>query len=109
VTQETETWLLVDSDEVPEAWMHRSKRVTVVRLSPDEARRLLSGDHARPIVAPEDEELARLIASGASVSDIAGQLHLTTRSIYRRIARFRESFGVATVGELASKLSRLGY
>lgn len=105
----SETWLVVEDDEVPEQWAHRSMQVTVLRLSADEARRLLSGDHARPTVAPEDEALARLVASGLGVSEIAKQLHLTTRSIYRRLSRLRVAFGVATVGELAATLSRLGY
>lgn len=104
-----ETWLLVDSEDVPDAWAHRSMQVTVLRLSSEEAQRLLSSDHARPIVGPEDEQLARLVASGLAVSDISKQLHLTTRSIYRRLARLRRALGVATVGELAAKLSRLGY
>jgi DNA-binding NarL/FixJ family response regulator len=104
-----ETWLVLDPDDVPERWSHRSMQVTVLRLSPDEARRILSADHAHPTVAPEDEELARLVASGVGVSEISKRLHLTRRSIYRRLARLRGAFGVATVGELAAKLSRLGY
>ena len=109
LTDATELWLLVDDEDLPPSWIHRSMQVTVVRLSSDEAKRLLSGEHARPTVAPEDEELARLVARGLGVSEIAKQLHLTTRSIYRRLARMRVAFGVATVGELATTLSRLGY
>jgi DNA-binding CsgD family transcriptional regulator len=105
----SETWLVLEDDDVPEQWSHRSMQVTVLRLSADEAKRLLSGDHARPTVGSDDEELARLVASGLGVSEIAKQLHLTTRSIYRRLSRLRVAFGVATVGELAATLSRLGY
>lgn len=105
----SELWLLVDEDDIPANWSHRSMQITVLRLSSGEAKRLLSGDHARPTVASEDEELAHLIARGLGVSEIAKQLHLTTRSIYRRLARLRVAFGVATVGELAATLSRLGY
>jgi DNA-binding NarL/FixJ family response regulator len=109
VSNDGETWLLVDEEALPPSWAHRAVQVTVVRLSADEANRLLSGEHARPTVPAEDEALAHLIASGVGVSEIAKQLHLTTRSIYRRLSRLRVAFGVATVGELAAKLSRLGY
>ena len=109
LTGDDETWLLVDDDSIPPSWAHRAMQVTVVRLSADEAKRLLSGEHARPAVAPEDEALAHLVASGLGVSEIAKQLHLTTRSIYRRLSRLRAVFGVASVGELAATLSRLGY
>ena len=105
----SETWLVLENDDVPEAWSHRSMTITVLRLSADEAKRLLSGEHARPIVSDDDEELAHLVAAGLGVSQIAKRLHLTTRSIYRRLARLRAEFGVATVGELATTLSRLGY
>lgn len=105
----TETWLVVDPADVPERWRHRSMQVTVVRLSPEEARRILSTDHARPLVASEDAALAHLVASGLGVTEMSEQLHLTARSIYRRLARLRREMGVGTIGELASKLSRLGY
>jgi DNA-binding NarL/FixJ family response regulator len=109
LSSDGELWLLVDEEAVPPAWVHRAMQVTVVRLSADEAKRLLSGDHARPTVAAEDEALAHLVASGVGVSEIAKRLHLTTRSIYRRLSRLRSTFGVETVGELAATLSRLGY
>jgi DNA-binding CsgD family transcriptional regulator len=107
--ESAETWLLIESDDVPEQWSRRSMRITVIRLAPDEARRVLSNDHAAPLVGPEHEELANLVAAGLSVSEMSRQLHLTPRSIYRRLARLRSLFGVATLNELAAKLSRLGY
>ena len=109
LSEASETWLLIESDEVPEQWSHRSMRITVIRLAPDEAKRVLSNDHARPIIGPEHEELAHLVASGLSVTQMSQQLHLTSRSVYRRLARLRSVFGVATLNELATKLSRLGY
>ena len=109
LTESSETWLLIESDDVPEQWSRRSMRITVIRLAPDEARRVLSNDHAAPLVGPDHEELAHLVASGLSVSEMSRQLHLTPRSIYRRLARLRAVFGVATLNELATKLSRLGY
>ena len=104
-----ETWLLIESDDVPEQWSRRSMRITVIRLAPDEAKRVLSNDHAGPMIGPDHEELAHLVASGLSVSEMSQQLHLTPRSVYRRLARLRSVFGVATLNELATKLSRLGY
>jgi DNA-binding NarL/FixJ family response regulator len=109
LSEAAETWLLIESDDVPEQWSHRSMRITVIRLAPDEAKRVLSNDHASPIIGPEHEELAHLVASGLSVSQMSQQLHLTSRSVYRRLARLRNVFGVATLNELATKLSRLGY
>jgi DNA-binding NarL/FixJ family response regulator len=105
----SETWLLIESDDVPEQWSRRSMRITVIRLAPDEARRVLSNDHATPLIGPDHEQLAHLVASGLSVSQMSQQLHLTPRSVYRRLARLRALFGVATLSELATKLSRLGY
>jgi len=107
--ESAETWLLIESDEVPEQWSRRSMRITVIRLAPDEARRVLSNDHAAPLIGPDYEELAHLVAGGLSVSEMSAQLHLTPRSVYRRLARLRALFGVATLSELATKLSRLGY
>jgi DNA-binding NarL/FixJ family response regulator len=109
LAESSETWLLVESDEVPEPWNRRSMRITVIRLAPDEAKRVLSNDHASPLIGPDLEELAHLVASGLSVSEMSQQLHLTPRSVYRRLARLRSLFGVSTLSELAAKLSRLGY
>jgi DNA-binding NarL/FixJ family response regulator len=109
LTESAETWLLIESDDVPEQWSRRSMRITVIRLAPDEARRVLSNDHATPLIGPDHEELAHLVARGLSVSEMSAQLHLTPRSVYRRLAHLRGMFGVATLSELATKLSRLGY
>ncbi|HEY7873940.1 MAG TPA: hypothetical protein VIG64_02340 [Actinomycetota bacterium] len=109
LTDAAETWLLIESDDVPEQWSHRSMRITVIRLAADEARRVLSNDHAGPLIGPDHEELAHLVASGLSVSQMSQQLHLTSRSVYRRLARLRSVFGVATLSELSAKLNRLGY
>lgn len=103
-----ETWLVVEPDDVPERWSGRALQVTVIRLSAEEAQRVL-GDPVGPTIAPYDEDLAHLVASGLGVPDIAMKLHLTTRSVYRRLARLRAASGAATLGELAAKLSRLGY
>lgn len=110
LSQPSETWLLVESDDdLPEQWSRRSMQITVIRLAPDEARRVLSNDRATPLIGPDHEELAHLVASGLSVSEMSQQMHLTPRSIYRRLARLRATFDAATLSELAAKLSRLGY
>jgi DNA-binding NarL/FixJ family response regulator len=104
-----QTWVLIASDDVPEQWRHRCIQVSMVRLLPGEASRLLSGSHNGPTFDHEDEELANLLADGVRVEDIADRMHMTRRSVYRRIARLRAELGVATVTELATKLSRLGF
>lgn len=105
----TATWLLIASDEVPEQWRGRCMQVSMVRLLPGEAARLLSGNHNGPVFDEDDEELAHLLADGVRVEDIADRMHMTRRSVYRRIARLRAELGVATVAELATKLSRYGF
>ncbi|MFN2594199.1 MAG: hypothetical protein ABR579_04845 [Actinomycetota bacterium] len=104
-----QTWLLLASNDVPEQWRHRCVQVSMVRLLPGEASRLLSGDHNGPVFDREDEELANLLADGIRVEDIAERMHMTRRSVHRRIARLRVELGVGTVTELATKLSRLGF
>lgn len=104
-----QTWLLIASDDVPEQWRHRCVQVSMVMLLPGEAKRLLSGNHGEPTFDRDDEKLAHLLAEGVRVEDIAERMHMTRRSVYRRIARLRAELGVSTVTELATKLSRLGF
>lgn len=81
----------------------------LVPLMPEEARNVLAGEPAAPQLHDEDLSLARLVASGVPVDDIARQLHLTSRTVYRRLARLRRMVGVSTTNELVSELSRKGF
>jgi DNA-binding NarL/FixJ family response regulator len=55
---------------------------------------------------PEDMALLRLLAAGESLRQAARQLHLSTRTADRRLARARATLGVATTAEAVSAIRR---
>jgi hypothetical protein len=64
----------------------------------------------RPVamLSPEQRRLLRLLADGAPVGTIAQALHLSRRSVDRRIAALRLTFGFESVGAvLAAYRERL--
>lgn len=75
----------------------------------EEASQLLETGSAAVAMSPEDEQIARLAARGESVETIAASLHLTKRSVYRRLARLRKRVGAQNAAELAGRLSKLGF
>ncbi|MDQ3956723.1 MAG: helix-turn-helix domain-containing protein [Actinomycetota bacterium] len=102
-------WILVAPSALPERWRDRAAPMFLVPLLPEEARRVLAGEAAASELQDEDLSLARLVARGVPVDDIAGQLHLTSRTVYRRLARLRRTIGVSTTAELVAELSRRGF
>ncbi len=83
--------------------------LALVPLMAAEADEMLAGRLIVPELSREDEGLARLAAQGLSAEEIAKRLHMTPRSVYRRLARLRERFGASTSAELAARLARLGF
>ncbi len=81
----------------------------LVPLLPDEARDVLAGEPAGSELHGEDLALAKLVASGVPVDDVARRLHLTSRTVYRRLARLRRLVGVTTTGELVAELASRGF
>jgi DNA-binding NarL/FixJ family response regulator len=80
-----------------------------VPLLPDEVAGLLSGQPIVPGVGPEDEEVARLLARGTPLSDIAHKLGISRRTVDRRVARLREHFSARSKAELATVLASRGF
>jgi DNA-binding CsgD family transcriptional regulator len=81
----------------------------LVPLLPGEANDVLSGEPAGSELHGEDLELARLVARGIPVDDCARRLHLTSRTVYRRLARLRRLLDVTTTSELVAELARRGF
>ena len=102
-------WVLVPQDALPERWAHRALPLSLVRLLPGEAEQLLVNGSTAPAMSTEEEDLARLVASGKGAPEIATQLHMTPRSVYRRLARLRKRFGARTSTELAAILAKNGF
>jgi hypothetical protein len=101
-------WLILDPEHVPEAWRDRAMHMAWVPLLPSEADEILAEGTARP-VDMDDPEFLRLVARGDAAGIIARRLSISTRSVHRRLARLRDSLGVASSAELAAELSRRGF
>lgn len=102
-------WVLVPADALPERWAHRALPLSLVRLLPEESEKLLESGATAPAMSLEEEDLARLVASGMGAPDIARRLHMTPRSVYRRLARMRKRFGARNSTELAAILAKQGF
>lgn len=102
-------WVLVPKDALPERWAHRALPLSLVRLLPEESEQLLENGATSPAMSLEEESLARLVARGMGAPDIARQLHMTPRSVYRRLARLRKRFDARTSTELAAILAKQGF
>ncbi len=83
--------------------------MALVPLIPEEAEQLLDAGGAVPGLTLEDERIARLVARGRSAEVIARELHMTERSVYRRLATLRKRLGVSSGAELAARLAERGF
>lgn len=102
-------FLFLHPDALPEQWIDRAIPIVMVALTPDESAQVLSEEPVKPDTVAADTDLMRLVARGLSAEIIARRLGLAPRSVYRRLARLRESFGVDTTAELATELARRGF
>lgn len=102
-------WVLVPEDALPERWAMRATKLSLVRLLPEESAQLLDRGVTSPAMSAEEEGMARLVASGMGAPDIAQVLHMTPRSVYRRLARMRKRFGARNRTELAAMLAKQGF
>ena len=102
-------WVLIDAPTVPSEWERRARRVSLVALLPDEVDALLQSHELRPAVTPAEAEFLGLVAAGHPGSYIARRLRVSERSVFRRLARWREHFGVDSTAELAAELARRGF
>ncbi len=102
-------WVLMPPRRVPPRWADRAFDMLLVPLMPDEAAGLLERGTAPLGMTPEEEQVARLAARGESAEAIAATLHMSRRSVYRRLARLRKRVGVENPADLPSRLSKLGF
>ena len=99
-------WFLIASHALPEEWRERAVPVYMIRLTDEEVEPFRPPSDARFALDPEERSIARLLARGVSPRSIAETLHLSRRSVFRRLARLRQLHGVATNAELATKLAK---
>ncbi|MFN2525825.1 MAG: helix-turn-helix domain-containing protein [Actinomycetota bacterium] len=102
-------WVLMTPPRVPDRWLGRASEMLLVPLMPDEATQLLETGTAPLALTVEEEQVARLAARGESADAIAAALHMSKRSVYRRLTRLRRLTGVENAAELAGRLSNLGF
>lgn len=99
-------WFLIAAHALPEEWRERAIPVYMVRLSDEEVQPFLPPEDARFNLDPEERSIARLLARGVPPRVIAERLHLSRRSVFRRLARLRQLHGAETNAELATKLAK---
>ena len=102
-------WVLVSEEDVPARWKGRAVPMSLIPLLPEEADGILRTGWTDALASPEDEAVARLAARGASANDIARELHMTPRSVYRRLARLRDRLGARSSAELVARLTEHGF
>lgn len=102
-------WVFLEPGSVPERWAERAIPVMLVPLTPEESAQMLNAQPVDAGAVTPDTDLMRLVARGLSAEVIARRLGLAARSVYRRLARLRETFGVASTAELAAELARRGF
>lgn len=105
----TASYLFIDPESIPERWSERAVPVVMVPLTPDESSQLLGEESIESDELGQDADLMRLVARGLSAEVIATRLGLAPRSVYRRLARLRETFGMDSTAELATELAQRGF
>ena len=100
-------WFLISPHALPEEWRERAVPVYMIRLdSADVENFVLHSADMYERLESEEIEIARLLAQGVPPRDIALRLHLSRRSVFRRLARLRQLFDAKSNGELATKLAK---
>jgi DNA-binding NarL/FixJ family response regulator len=83
--------------------------MALVPLTAEEAHQLLSEMPVEPTITADDLDLIRLVAKGHTATEIARALNLSTRTVYRYVARLRTDFSVSSMEALATELARRGF
>ena len=58
------------------------------------------GPSVRPLIAPRELEVLRLVADGRTDSEIAGQLYISPRTVQNHLTRIRQKTGLGRRPEL---------
>lgn len=104
---EHDRWFLIAPHALPEGWRDRAVPVYMLKLSDEDVKAF--APHEISLVDrldPEEKAIARLVATGVQPSEIANTLHLSRRSVFRRLARLRQLTSTNTNTELATKLAK---
>lgn len=102
-------YLLLIGGEPPRRWASRARPAVLVPLLPAEAHAVLAEETVQPIsLPPEDEQLARLVAAGTPITAMPRILHVSLRTVQRRLARLRTAVGAADTAALAEQLRAVG-
>jgi DNA-binding NarL/FixJ family response regulator len=107
--QERPCWVFMDPGKLPARWQDRAVTMMLVPLMPDEAQQLFNGEKVLPEIPAGDEELVKLLASGASSRTMARELGISLRTVHRRLAELRDRYEVRSTAQLAALLSRQGF
>jgi DNA-binding CsgD family transcriptional regulator len=100
-------WFLISPEALPESWRERAVPVYMIRLDSADVEKLsLQAVDTYERLETEEIEIARLLAQGLPPREIALTLHLSRRSVFRRLARLRQLFDANSNGELATKLAK---
>ncbi|MDQ3955328.1 MAG: hypothetical protein M3285_07255 [Actinomycetota bacterium] len=104
---EHDRWFLIAPHALPEDWRDRAVPVYMVKLNSEDVKAFVPREISlQERLDPEEKSIARLLAQGVQPSEIANTLHLSRRSVFRRLARLRQLTGAKTNAELATKLAK---
>ena len=104
--QRDQRWFLIAPHALPEEWRDRAVPVYLIDLSDEDVVPLISRTDLRDQLDAEERAVARLAAKGVAPRDMATMLHLSRRSVFRRLAHLRQLTGSETNAELATKLAK---
>lgn len=100
-------WFLIAPHALPEEWRQRAVPVYMINLSDEVVSALLPAERNGQVPLDDEERaIGRLLSQGASPAEISRRLHLSKRSVFRRLARMRQLLEVQTNPELATKLAK---
>ena len=105
---EQDRWFLIAPHALPEGWRERAVPVYMIKLSSEDVKAFVPHEiHLRDRLDTEERAVAGLLSQGVQPSEIANTLHMSRRSVFRRLARLRQLTDTNTNAELATKLAKL--
>ena len=102
-------YVFMPPEDVPDGWADRASPLMLIPLTPDEAAGLIKAEPIRSGADRDELRLMQLVAAGRYIDEIADELTLAPRTVFRRLAQLRRRYGVASTAELAVVLARAGF